>query len=145
MASTVKSTVLWNVTPCSLVHIVTTIRCNLLPPSTGWRYAKQGMRKKQAASLHSKSSTLKMEAVYSSETLTNFYRSTRRHTQEGSIVNLSLACCELSVYNMMSWSRLMRGVMNTKRVTTLQLPRVEPRTPVSDLPCNCTWQSSERA
>jgi hypothetical protein len=59
----------WNVMPCSLVH----------------RYQYYG----GTSYLHSQSSTLKIQAAVSPETLVSFYQTTRCHIPEGVNININ--------------------------------------------------------
>jgi hypothetical protein len=81
-----KSSVFWDIMPCSPVSQPTFRRNISLPPS-GSKSKSRCCAFFRRVSCLAYSSTLKMEAMFSSETLVDFHRTERRHVSENSTIH----------------------------------------------------------
>jgi hypothetical protein len=79
-----KSVIFWDVTPCSLVAVYRHLRGKFYLRLQGRIISQANRKKKAGCVLLGFLSTLKMEAVCSSETSTNFYHTIRHHIPEDS-------------------------------------------------------------
>jgi hypothetical protein len=101
---TLKTTSFWDVTPCSLFESHSTVGRMYFLHHQGRRLSQENKTSRVLiADFLVLSSSLKMWAVYSSETSFNLYQTTRRHIPEHRILKLSNILCW---WNHENWGHL---------------------------------------
>jgi hypothetical protein len=98
----IKSSVFWDITPCSPLKVKPTFRRNISPPSLGSKNKTEQETRLKAGGKQSRTcsvyfSTLKMEATCSSETSIYFQRIIRRYIREDRTLHKINTWCSGSI------------------------------------------------